>query len=107
MHFPLDEDQEGWQKRGYDEIYFKGIMSERKVKIRRYGSIREIWQPTKGVRNEPLDLRVYNLGCMLSVNPQWDELQTIMKQPAQEAVVRKEPPKPARKRRVSKQTNIW
>lgn len=107
MHFPLDEDQEGLQNRGYDEIYFKGIMSERKVKIRRYGSIREIWQPTKGVRNEPLDLRVYNLGCMLSVNPQWDELQTIMKQPAQEAVVRKEPPKPARKRRVSKQTNIW
>ena len=107
MHFPLDEDQEGLQNRGYDEIYFKGIMSERKVKIRRYGSIREIWQPTKGVRNEPLDLRVYNLGCMLSVNPQWDELQTIMKQPAQEAVVRKEPPRPARKRRVSKQTNIW
>lgn len=107
MHFPLDEDQEGLQNRGYDEIYFKGIMSERKVKIRRYGSIREIWQPTKGVRNEPLDLRVYNLGCMLSVNPQWDELQTIMKQPAQEAAVRKEPPKPARKRRVSKQTNIW
>lgn len=107
MHFPLDEDQEGLQNRGYDEIYFKGIMSERKVKIRRYGSIREIWQPTKGIRNEPLDLRVYNLGCMLSVNPQWDELQTIMKQPAQEAVVRKEPPKPARKRRVSKQTNIW
>lgn len=107
MHFPLDEDQEGLQNRGYDEIYFKGIMSERKVKIRRYGSIREIWQPTKGVRNEPLDLRVYNLGCMLSVNPQWDELQTIMKQQAQEAVVRKEPPKPARKRRVSKQTNIW
>ena len=105
MHFPLDEDQEGLQNRGYDEIYFKGIMSERKV--RRYGSIREIWQPTKGVRNEPLDLRVYNLGCMLSVNPQWDELQTIMKQPAQEAAVRKEPPKPARKRRVSKQTNIW
>lgn len=107
MHFPLDEDQEGLQNRGYDEIYFKGIMSERKVKIRRYGSIREIWQPTKGIRNEPLDLRVYNLGCMLSVNPQWDELQTIMKQPAQEAAVRKEPPKPARKRRVSKQTNIW
>lgn len=107
MHFPLDEDQEGLQNRGYDEIYFKGIMSERKVKIRRYGSIREIWQPTKGVRNEPLDLRVYNLGCMLSVNPQWDELQTIMKQPEQEAAVRKEPPKPARKRRVSKQTNIW
>ena len=107
MHFPCDEDQEGLQNRGYDEIYFKGIMSERKVKIRRYGSIREIWQPTKGVRNEPLDLRVYNLGCMLSVNPQWDELQTIMKQPAQEAAVRKEPPKPARKRRVSKQTNIW
>lgn len=107
MHFPLDEDQEGLQNRGYDEIYFKGIMSERKVKIRRYGSIREIWQPTKGVRNEPLDLRVYNLGCMLSVNPQWDELQTIMKQPEQEAAVRKEPPKPARRRRVSKQTNIW
>lgn len=107
MHFPLDEDQEGLQNRGYDEIYFKGIMSERKVKIRRYGSIREIWQPTKGVRNEPLDLRVYNLGCMLSVNPHWDELQAIMKQPAKEAAVRKEQPKPARKRRVSKQTNIW
>lgn len=107
MHFPLNEDSDGLDNRGYDELYFKGLISEHKTKVKKNGVIREVWQTTTGVRNEPLDLRVYNLGCMLSVNPHWDELQAIMKQPAKEAAVRKEQPKPARKRRVSKQTNIW
>lgn len=107
MHFPLNENSDGLDNRGYDELYFKGLISEHKTKVKKNGVIREVWQTTTGVRNEPLDLRVYNLGCMLSVNPHWDELQAIMKQPAKEAAVRKEQPKPARKRRVSKQTNIW
>lgn len=69
-HFPLDEDR----PRGYDELYFKGIISEHKIRVKRKGVIREIWEPTSGVRNEPLDLRVYNLACMQSLKPDWGRL---------------------------------
>lgn len=69
-HFPLDESS----PRGYDELYFKGIIAEHKVLVKRNGVIREIWEPISGVRNEPLDLRVYNLACMLSLKLDWEKL---------------------------------
>ena len=69
-HFPLDENS----PRGYDELYFKGIIAEHKVLVKRNGVIREIWEPISGVRNEPLDLRVYNLACMLSLKLDWEKL---------------------------------
>lgn len=81
FHFPLDEDESvGLSNRGYDDLYFKGIISERKKKIKQYGQIREIWEPiNQKVRNEPLDLRVYNLACMLSCNPKWERLKNVVK----------------------------
>lgn len=77
VHFPLDEEFLG--TRGYDELYFKGIISEHKKKVKRKGVIHEIWEPTAGVRNEPLDLRVYNLACMNSIHPDWDRLAEVVK----------------------------
>lgn len=77
FHFPLDEEFLG--TRGYDELYFKGIISEHKKKVKRKGVIHEIWEPTAGVRNEPLDLRVYNLACMSSIHPDWDRLAEVVK----------------------------
>lgn len=71
FHFPLDE--KGVDRRGYDDIYFKGIISEHRKRIKKNGIFREIWEPTAGVRNEPLDLRVYNLACMLSLPAGWEE----------------------------------
>ena len=77
FHFPLDEELLG--TRGYDELYFKGIISEHKKKVKRNGVIHEIWEPTARVRNEPLDLRVYNLACMNSIHPDWDRLAEVVK----------------------------
>ena len=72
FHFPLDEAGIA-ENRGYDSLYFKGIISEHKKKVRKNGIIREVWEPTQGVRNEPLDLRVYNLACIQSIPKGWEE----------------------------------
>lgn len=74
FHFPMDEEMEGTSQRGYDDIYFKGLVSEHKKIVKRNGMLREIWEPTKGVRNEPLDLRNYNLACIQSLKPYLDAL---------------------------------
>ena len=76
FHFPKGEIN-GYP-RGYDELYFKGIISEHKKKTRKGGQIREIWETTSGVRNEPLDLRVYNLACMKSCKPDWEKLTALL-----------------------------
>lgn len=72
FHYPADD------SRGYDQIYFKGIISEQKRTVKKNGQIREIWEPVKvngeTVRNEPLDLRVYNLAAMKSLRPNWEKL---------------------------------
>lgn len=74
FHFPNDEMNILSGVRGYDELYFKGIISEHKKRVKRNGVIRDVWEPTKSVRNEPLDLRVYNLACMESLNVDWEKL---------------------------------
>jgi len=55
-HFPQE----------YGEKYFKGLMSEERVKLRMpNGGSRIVWRPIKGRgRNEPLDCRVYAMGAM-------------------------------------------
>lgn len=68
FHFPLDDDHMG--KRGYDQLYFKGIIAEKKEVVYRGGLAKIVWKPIKrDIRNEPLDLRVYNLACWKSVQP--------------------------------------
>lgn len=65
MHFPLDDEFLG--KRGYDQIYFKGLISEHKVTRKSGGMLYQVWEPIDTTtRNEPLDLAVYNLACAQS-----------------------------------------
>ena len=108
FHFPKDEKGLSYlAHRGYDDLYFKGIISEHKKTIKKGGQIREIWEPTAGVRNEPLDLRVYNLACMESCRPDWDRLEALLKgEPVSKTQSTKAQPR-KRMHRVSAHKNIW
>jgi phage terminase large subunit GpA-like protein len=112
FHYGLDGD-DGLPYRGYDQLYFKGIISEHKVHIKRNGMIREQWQQVdKSARNEPLDLRVYNLACMMSCSPDWERLEAVVKGTPQQATAvtvnpKKRPAKRQVRKRTVKQTNIW
>lgn len=65
FHFPLDDGVFG--RRGYDSIYFKQLISERRITRKVSGIIVTAWEPVmEHIRNESLDLRVYNLACMKS-----------------------------------------
>jgi len=67
FHFPKDD------QRGYDQIYFRGLIAERLMPKNVRGKIVRVWQNvSKDKRNEPLDLRVYNLACLHSINPDWE-----------------------------------
>lgn len=84
FHFPLDKsDSVSVQlTRGYDEFYFKGLISETKEPRRKNGVLVYQWvNIAKDKRNEPLDLRVYNLACMLSVNPDFEALEKLINSP--------------------------
>jgi len=87
-HFPID----------YDEGYFEGLTSEVKVTKMIKGRPKTEWQLKKGVRNEPLDCRVYNIAAIEILNPNFEELKK-----------RKGGKQPARKKRrgtVSKGVNV-
>ena len=104
FHFPLDEEFLG--TRGYDELYFKGIISEHKKKVKRKGVIHEIWEPTAGVRNEPLDLRVYNLACMNSIHPDWDRLAEVVKGGGHSTATVTNPRKKSMRKRVRRASKV-
>ena len=113
FHFPLDGDK-GMEVRGYDQTYFKGLISEQKKRIKKNGIITTTWEQVQGVRNEPLDLRVYNIACMRSIRPDWARLYEMINgqpQPELEAPVRKKTAEPLRikrsTRRSSRQASIW
>ena len=55
--------------RGYDEIYFKGLMSERMLIKRDKGQTRITWEALPHARNEPLDCRVYAMAAFELLNP--------------------------------------
>ena len=68
FHFPVDD--KFLNERGYDQLYFKGLIAEQRKVVRRNGMVQVVWEPIKrDIRNEPLDLRVYNLACFKSVLP--------------------------------------
>ncbi len=52
IHWPADPT--------YDDRYFKGLVAERLVVKIAGGRPREVWELPAGLRNEPLDLHVYN-----------------------------------------------
>ena len=70
-HFPLDAKN---AHRGYDSVYFKGLLSERMVIKRVKGRDTITWEPrSPGIRNEPLDTRVYATGALELFNPNFEK----------------------------------
>ena len=70
-HFPLDAKN---AHRGYDSVYFKGLLSERMVVKRVRGRDTITWEPrSPGIRNEPLDTRVYATGALELLNPNFEK----------------------------------
>lgn len=109
FHFPQDEGIKELSNRGYDDLYFKGIISEHKKVYKRNGVLREVWETTKNVRNEPLDLRNYNLTCMKSLKPDWGKLEMLVNGMS-ETEVKRAVAKPQKKKavyRAKRQVNIW
>lgn len=102
-HFPREKD------RGYDETYFKGLVSEKRV-LRYVKGVPKIeWvKTTDGARNEPLDLRKYATAALEIINPPLDTMaQRVAAAAPQAAVSAGEPApqpvaavRPTRKRRV-------
>lgn len=64
-HWPL--------KQGYDDAYFKGLVSEKRVRKMRGGRMAITWQQ-KYPRNEPLDIRVMATAALESMTIDWDGL---------------------------------
>lgn len=79
FHFALDGDRD-FSTRGYDELYFKGLLSEKKELKRRNGVLKNVWVHKSSVRNEPLDLRVYNLAAMQSYKADWGQLYDFLQE---------------------------
>lgn len=74
-HFPT---QDG---RGYDQMYFKGLISEKQVIRKAKGQTVMVWEniaPDK--RNEPLDLRVYGLAALRLLKPDFALLEKRLKE---------------------------
>ena len=89
MHFPLDDmpTDSGLTARGYDEIYFKGLISEQLVPRKVHGQVVYRWENVaKDRRNEPLDLAVYNLACLHSLPINWETLEAAIKAGTSEPV---------------------
>ncbi len=78
LHFPLGDD------RGYDRSYFKGLISEKKVPRKYKGQIVTVWENIKNERNEPLDLRVYNLAALRLLKPNFEALEKRLKEAGSE-----------------------
>lgn len=74
-HFPVQED------RGYGQMYFKGLISEKQVIRKVKGQTVTIWENiATDKRNEPLDLRVYGLAAMRLLKPDFDVLEKRLKE---------------------------
>lgn len=75
LHFPDDE------SRGYDKAYFKGLLSESLQEKIIKGKLVKIWvNIAEDKRNEPIDLQIYNLACLRSVDPDWSVYEKLIKE---------------------------
>ena len=117
-HFPLCSDMDGEQERGYTAEYFKGLVSERRMIRFRRGYRKYEWEKKTGVRNEPLDCRVYARAALAILNPNFDALRRLRERSRPSSAgggKAKQTPgaavpadQPARRRlRGSKGVNIW
>lgn len=110
MHYPLDDGHLGY--RGYDSVYFKGLISEHRVIRKSSGILYEAWEPIdRSVRNEPLDLAVYNLACAQSCvgrNPEmfWAQRRELLKEEFTSSATKKKKT-PAVKGKAFREVDIW
>lgn len=81
-HFPLDKkgsDNELMARRGFDQIYFRGLLSEAKTPKKKNGRVVWAWEPiSKNIRNEPFDLKVYNFACKTSIDPDYSRYKETL-----------------------------
>lgn len=68
-HFPVNDEC------GYDEIVIKGLNSEQRVTEIRDGRPVTKWKKKSTIRNEPLDLRVYNTAAVEILQPNFEVLE--------------------------------
>lgn len=74
-HYPIEAIFDDGRVRGYDEAYFKGLLSERREKRRVGGQIIATWvKSSVSARNEPLDTRVYASAALKIMPPDLDKL---------------------------------
>ena len=74
MHFPHDDEFIG--RRGYDDVYFKQLFSEKRIMKRTSGVAYFTFVPLhRDIRNESLDIAVYAYSAMISLQPDWDKLE--------------------------------
>jgi len=78
-HFPLDTKD---MQHGYDEKCFEGLTSEIKVTKMVKGRPKTEWIVKKGVRNEPLDCRVYATAALEILNPTLEDFEALKKRRA-------------------------
>jgi phage terminase large subunit GpA-like protein len=62
-HFPKLANDE--PAHGYDEEYFKGLCAEQRVIKNKHGFRTYQWVKRPSQRNEPFDVRVYNLAALI------------------------------------------
>ncbi len=103
MFFPRDD--KFFTRRGYDEIYFKQLFSEKRILKRSSGIAYFTFAPIKkDIRNESLDLAVYNLACVKSMIIDWDKLENDL---LEEITPSAPPKKIQRKKILSTQSEIF
>ena len=71
-HFPIDENK------GYDRIYFKGLIAERLARRKEKGQIKLVWEKISE-RNEPFDLRNYAYSAFKLLNPNLEAMEKRLK----------------------------
>lgn len=90
-HFPSNPDC------GYTENVIKGFNSEQRVTEIKDGRTITKWKQKSGIRNEPLDLRVYNTAAVEILRPNFDILEKKIKEGIN---YMKKTPKQEKKKRV-------
>lgn len=101
MHFPVNDDL------GYDQLYFKGLISEKVVFVKVKGGKVPQWQKVnEHARNEPLDMRNYALAAVKMLNIDYEKLEkrlrniqeTLESQANSQQKQAEKPRKPVKKR---------
>ena len=69
IHFPRNKEK------GFDTEYFKGLVSEKKVKKYVKGHLKFEWIKEAGVRNEPIDTMKYGLAALEILNPNFQVIK--------------------------------